>query len=267
MITAAVIICALLIGLLENKYLFVKPITAEKILVIILLTGTAIFSFFKEKSNNDQVDRIEHNSDSLKVDNKILAAGNKMLSNQIDSLSSSSKYYYTNTVEILAKYGYKVDTYNHRLEKLALGSAKDLPSIMIYVNDIKYKKYVDSATFDIKLSNRGGSIAYNLDFQLDLVLDNNGHLISPPNGLGKLATKTLPISDWKNATCPVAFTGDIDKAVKYIAVKGVYYSMSGVKCNYYEMFMSTDNSTWSEVTATSYEPRILNYLKQIHRYK
>jgi hypothetical protein len=137
MVTAAIVICALVYAFFDKPHLLQKPIKADKIIIIAVLILTAGLSYTKEYFNQVQQDK-----DSTVIDS--LQGESKALLRQVDTLRSDNKIalkeytsgllgYHTYTTELLARYGIKVDTLTNTIRRLNNSGSKEvLPTLAIF---------------------------------------------------------------------------------------------------------------------------------------
>ena len=143
----AVIIFALLLVLIEKPHLFKKPINIGKVTLLVLILGAAVANAVKEWKNNEQQDHANKVIDSLSGASKTLEKQLSALRDEnttahekhADSLSS----YHYRTIEILAKYGYKVDSLNDVLTKLSDKVIKEIPPTLAILNTPKIEFLYD----------------------------------------------------------------------------------------------------------------------------
>lgn len=273
MVTFAIIICTLFIAFFEKPHLFQRPIKAEKVIIILLLLGTASFSFFKENQNNKQQNRLEDSVAHLNGYNRALIIQSDAFRNENRGLhaehqDSLKKFHYT-TVDILAKYGYKVDTMNDRIIRLDAASMADPPGVVVYPKEITDEKTGIGIKYSIQIRNQGGSNAYRVALRTFSVLDYNGALYPTRQGMGVIA-KTF-ISNKQEvvgATPEMATSLDVDKCSKYFLIEGEYFDAKGKEYYYFSIFGSlVDKKEWLDYTGTTYGKRIEDYLKREHIIK
>lgn len=138
MIGGVIILLTLIIALFEKPHLFKKPVKAEKVVILSILLLTAIFSTCKECKSDKQQDHDSAVIDSLSgrsivLDSMVnkLSIRNEMLHQQ--HAESLSAYHY-NTVEIMGRYGLKVDTLTNTIVKLDDKVLKETPPTLRIVD-------------------------------------------------------------------------------------------------------------------------------------
>lgn len=94
MISAAIIICALVISFFEKKELFKKPISVGRWTIIAIMIGTAIFSFVKECNGDTDHEHDTKTIDSLNSNSKSLLSRSEKLQATITSTDSTLKKAY-----------------------------------------------------------------------------------------------------------------------------------------------------------------------------
>jgi hypothetical protein len=194
MISVILVICGLVIAFIEKPHLFQRPIKPAKVVVVSILVVTAIFSYCKEHNTEVAQDRSEHKIDSINHKADSLEGLTSDLRLQIKNLVTNSKKsqmeyvdslinYHNYTTDILAKYGYKVDTLNNTLTKLNDKVIKETPPTLtilskpkLFTSDSLGAKKVN-LTFDLSALN---SDAHITDAYYVLIGIKKGKLADTP---------------------------------------------------------------------------------------
>jgi hypothetical protein len=194
MIGGIIIIFTLILAFFEKPHLFKKPIKTEKVIIIVIIIGTAIFSIVKDRFEEDEQDAnalIIRSSaktiDSLKSNSDIQKGLIVRQSILIDSLRSenktaaqeyqdSLKNYHYNTIALLAKYGLKVDTLRGEVSKM--GSHEQAHLALLAENSAGFKAIRSLDTFKLSgwIVNDGTGQAYGIYIKTHLLFVLNGSI-------------------------------------------------------------------------------------------
>lgn len=217
---------------------------------IIFWLSLAILIFTQLKSCDDDVtkERQERNFAS------VLSKRDSTNRHRIDSLSQgfidsikkgnqqfqdSLKSNNTNTIQLLAKYGYKVDSANKVLVKqIDTSMGKNIPSLYLYSEDarIPFRFTGDSLILPLGLINRGNSVAFDVHLNLFFLV----RTIYGFSNIGKhsvfgLQTVNIGIDDYKVKEQDITFRPWVTKDTVFMGVKADWKSANGHTYKYSHM--------------------------------
>ncbi len=141
MIGIIIVLFTLILTVLEKPQILKRPYKLEKKIFLALLFATAIFSSYKEFTNdaaqtkaNTIIDSLQSKTiilrellDSSRVENKTA---------HIESMDSLARYQY-NLTDLLAHYKLKVDTFQNKIREISK-SAKELPPTLTIFSPPKF---------------------------------------------------------------------------------------------------------------------------------
>lgn len=194
MIGGIIILLTLILGFIEKPHLFKQPVQKEKVVIIIIIIGTAIFSISKDRIEADEqesnvltIKKSARTIDSLKTSSDIqkgliihqsLLIDSLRLENRMAAVQhqDSLKDYHYKTTAILAKYGLKVDTLRGEVSKIDI--QREQAHLALFADkDAGFKASRILDTFNVKgwVTNDGTGVAFGVRLESHLLfqLDSN----------------------------------------------------------------------------------------------
>jgi hypothetical protein len=230
MLAAILIIVGLIISFSEKVHLFQRPVTFWRGCVILLLVGSAVTSFYKDKEDGKQ-----KAADSGTI---------KTLNSQVDSLRKESRVaqkeytdsiisYHNYTTGLLAKYGLKIDTLTNQIKETDTKNKKAIPPPIFELdpgNEIVLQDKIDNK-YKLRLNFKSADAAstnFNITLYLITQLDNGTMeyqgMIQPLPHSQKMETN----SSWGKA---ITYTpADVNNRLfknLYLWMKGTYTDVGG----------------------------------------
>lgn len=214
MVTAAIIICTLFIAFIEKKELFTRPVKAEKVIIILLLIGTAIFSWSKENNSDNQQEHIQVTTDTTSIDVKALVKEKDSLKGKlaeaqqaiVDTVKTCSKggiaqtqLTEKNITDAVAK-GVERGIREGRKNKSDLsGEIAAHGKTEAYIthspdpqNTTTHKQSNDTVFIFTRMSNTGDKNAEHMNYSIFFISSFNGYLYEYFRPIGEVENNVLP---------------------------------------------------------------------------